>query len=297
MGAMNKKIKKAVFPVGGLGTRFLPATKALPKEMLPIASKPLIQHAFEEAVKAGIEQFIFITGRNKNIITNHFDNVYELESHLTKKEKHDALDLTRNWVPEPGNIAFVRQQHPLGLGHAVWCARNFIGDEPFAVLLADELFLSKRSDSLLSEMISKYDKHQGNMVAVADIDHKLTSRYGIVKPEGDDGKIIKIADMVEKPEPKDAPSNISIVGRYILEPEIFGYLEKTKAGSGGEIQLTDAMKAMLKKHKTYGYRFDGKRMDCGSHIGFLEANIEFALHDPLIKKDARKLIKEISENL
>jgi UTP--glucose-1-phosphate uridylyltransferase len=297
MSAMNKKIKKAVFPVGGLGTRFLPATKALPKEMLPIASKPLIQHAFEEAVKAGIEQFIFITGRNKNIITNHFDNVYELESHLTKKEKHDALDLTRNWVPDPGNIAFVRQQHPLGLGHAVWCARNFIGDEPFAVLLADELFISNRSDSVLSEMVKKYDKYHGNMVAVADIDPSLTSRYGIVKPEGDDGKIMKIKDMVEKPEPKDAPSNISIVGRYILQPEIFDYLEKTKAGSGGEIQLTDAMKAMIKKHKTYGYRFDGKRMDCGSHIGFLEANIEFALHDPLIKKDARKLIKEISENL
>lgn len=297
MTAMNKKIKKAVFPVGGLGTRFLPATKALPKEMLPIASKPLIQHAFEEAVKAGIEQFIFITGRNKNIITNHFDNVYELESHLTKKEKHDALDLTRNWVPEPGNIAFVRQQHPLGLGHAVWCARNFIGDEPFAVLLADELFISNRSDSVLSEMVKKYDKHKGNMVAVADIDPSLTSRYGIVKPEGDDGKIMKIKDMVEKPAPEDAPSNISIVGRYILEPEIFDYLEKTKAGSGGEIQLTDAMKSMIKKHKTYGYRFDGKRMDCGSHIGFLEANIEFALHDPLIKKDARKLIKEISENL
>lgn len=294
---MTKKIRKAVFPVGGLGTRFLPATKALPKEMLPIASKPLIQHAFEEAVKAGIEQFIFVTGRNKNIITNHFDNVYELESHLTKKDKKEALELTRDWIPEPGNIAFVRQQHPLGLGHAVWCARNFIGDDPFAVILADELFLSNRSDSLLSEMVSKYNKYNGNIIAVSDIEPELTSRYGIVKAKDDDGKMMKITDMVEKPNPKDAPSNISIVGRYILQPEIFNYLSKTETGAGGEIQLTDAIKAMLKKHPTYGYRFDGKRMDCGNHLGFLEANVEFALHDPLIAKDAKALIKSIASKL
>ncbi len=294
---MSKKIRKAVFPVGGLGTRFLPATKALPKEMLPIASKPLIQHAFEEAVAAGVEEFIFITGRNKNIITNHFDCVYELESHLGNKEKNDALTLTRDWVPDAGKIAFIRQQHPLGLGHAVWCARNFVGNEPFAVLLADELFISERSNSVLKEMVESYDEKRGNILAVADIAKEDTSKYGIVSPSEDDGVTMKITDMVEKPEPKDAPSNISIVGRYILEPEIFDFLEKTPSGRGGEIQLTDAMKAMIPSCDTFGYRFKGKRLDCGNHMGFLEANIEFALRDPMIKDQARAFIKNISKAL
>jgi UTP--glucose-1-phosphate uridylyltransferase len=294
---MTKKIRKAVFPVGGLGTRFLPATKALPKEMLPIASKPLIQHAFEEAVKAGVEEFIFITGRNKNIITNHFDCVYELESHLGNKEKNDALTLTRDWVPEAGKIAFIRQQQPLGLGHAVWCARHFVGNEPFAVILADELFISDRSDSVLGEMIESYDEKRGNILAVSDIQNEHVSRYGIIKPENDDGVSMKITDMVEKPEPKDAPSNISIVGRYILEPEIFEFLEKTPSGRGGEIQLTDAIKSMIPTCDTFGYRFKGKRLDCGNHIGFLEANIEFGLRDPLISEHAKTLIKNIAKDL
>lgn len=294
---MTKRIKKAVFPVGGLGTRFLPATKALPKEMLPIASKPLIQHAFEEAVNAGIEEFIFITGRNKNIITNHFDHVYELERALDAKEKKDALTLTRDWVPEPGNIAFVRQQKPLGLGHAVWCARNFIKDEPFAVLLADELFLSDRSNSLLGEMIDMFATKPGNIVAVSDVEKEQTNRYGIVAPQDDDGTSMRITDMVEKPQPQDAPSNTSIVGRYILDSSIFDYLAKTEKGSGGEIQLTDAMKSMIPTHDTYGYRFEGRRMDCGNHLGFLEANMEFALRDPLMAEQAKASIKKLAGTL
>lgn len=294
---MTKKIRKAVFPVGGLGTRFLPATKALPKEMLPIASKPLIQHAFEEAVAAGVEEFIFITGRNKNIITNHFDCVYELESHLGNKEKNEALTLTRDWVPDAGKIAFIRQQHPLGLGHAVWCARHFVGNEPFAVLLADELFISERSNSVLKEMVESYDEKRGNILAVADIKKEDTSKYGIVSPSEDNGITMKITDMVEKPDPKDAPSNISIVGRYILEPEIFDFLEKTPSGRGGEIQLTDAMKAMISSCDTFGYRFQGKRLDCGNHLGFLEANIEFALRDPMLRDQAKAFIKNIAKTL
>jgi len=294
---MNRKVKKAIFPVGGLGTRFLPATKAMPKEMMPIANKPLIQHAFEEAVKAGIEEFIFITGRNKNIITNHFDCVYELENHLSSKDKKDSLEMTRDWVPEAGKIAFIRQQHPLGLGHAVWCARHFIKDEPFAVILADELFISDRSESLLGEMIELYNKKKGNIIAVADVDHKDVSKYGIIKPEKDMGSNVKIIDMVEKPSQKDAPSNISIVGRYILEPSIFEFLENTPSGRGGEIQLTDAMKAMIPTLDTYGYRFAGKRMDCGNHLGYLEANIEFALRDPKISNGVKDIIKNIYENL
>jgi UTP--glucose-1-phosphate uridylyltransferase len=291
------KIKKAIFPVGGLGTRFLPATKALPKEMLPIASKPLIQHAFEEAVNAGIKEFIFVTGRNKNIITNHFDCVYELEAELDNKEKHEALALTRDWVPPPGSIAFIRQQNPLGLGHAVWCARNFVKDEPFVVLLADELFISDRSNSLVAEMIEKYNQNEGNYVAVADIERQLTNRYGIVSVQNDNGVDMEITDMVEKPAPSVAPSNISIVGRYILDNKIFDHLAKTQKGSGGEIQLTDAIKAMIAQTNTYGYRFAGKRMDCGNHLGFLEANIEFGIRDPLICDAAKALIKKLASEI
>jgi UTP--glucose-1-phosphate uridylyltransferase len=294
---MVKQVKKAVFPVGGLGTRFLPATKALPKEMLPVASKPLIQHAFEEARQAGIEEFIFITGRNKTIINNHFDCVYELEKHLNDKDSHDALALTRDWVPEAGNIAFIRQQHPLGLGHAVWCARHFIKDEPFAVILADELFPSENGNHLLSDMIEIYKKNQGNIIAVADVEPSDTRRYGIVKPEDDNGSSMKITDMVEKPEPQDAPSNISIIGRYILNPEIFNYLEHTSTGKGGEIQLTDALKSMLASCPTYGYRLKGLRLDCGDHLGYFEANLHFALKDPIFGVQAREYVKNMAKEL
>jgi UTP--glucose-1-phosphate uridylyltransferase len=286
---MKKPLKKAIFPVGGLGTRFLPATKAMPKEMLPVASKPLIQHAFEEAVEAGIEQFIFITGRNKNAISNHFDHSYELQRVLTEKEKAHELALSRDWMPPAGSVAFIRQREPLGLGHAVWCARNFVAeDEPVAVLLADDLYLNKGGPGILKQMVDFYNDVGGNILAVADVPLEQTNRYGIVAPDGDDGKRVKVKGMVEKPHPSVAPSQISITGRYILQPEIFSYLNKQEKGSGGEIQLTDAMAAMLNTAPFYGLRFEGERFDCGSRIGFLDANIAFSLaenetHDRVVE--------------
>lgn len=288
------RIKTAIFPVGGLGTRFLPATKAMPKEMLPIANKPLIQHAFEEACAAGIERFIFITGRNKNIIVNHFDCVYELEDTLANMAKNDALSMTRDWLPPPGNITFIRQQKPLGLGHAVWCARHAVpADEPFAVLLADELFLSDRSCSLLKEMVEMYEEQPGNIIAVSDIPHHLTHRYGVIEAQNDNGITLQITNMVEKPKPEKAPSNISIVGRYIIHPAIFPLLEATNIGVGNEIQLTDALNTMLQFFPTYGYRFAGNRMDCGNPIGFLEANLQFALRDANLKQEVRSMINNM----
>jgi UTP--glucose-1-phosphate uridylyltransferase len=288
-----KRLRKAVFPVGGLGTRFLPATKSLPKEMLPVASKPLIQYAFEEAVAAGIEEFIFITGRNKNAISNHFDHSYELQNVLTEKEKADELFITRGWLPDAGHIAFVRQQEPLGLGHAVWCARNFIGEEPFAVLLADEMMLVK--GGFLKQMAENYHQHGGNHIAVADVAREHTSRYGIIDPETDDGGLIKIRGMVEKPKPENAPSTLSITGRYILQPEIFSYLEQGKRGSGNEIQLTDAMAQMLGSSPFYGVRCNGRRFDCGSQLGFLEANIAYALEQESMREQVREMLKKYSE--
>lgn len=284
-----KRLRKAVFPVGGLGTRFLPVTKSLPKEMLPVASKPLIQYAFEEAAAAGIEQFIFITGRNKNAISNHFDHSYELQKVLSEKEKEEELHITRGWLPHAGQIAFVRQQEPLGLGHAVWCARNFIGDEPFAVLLADEMMLVK--DGFLKQMADSYHQYGGNHVAVADVPRERTKSYGIIDPDYTDGPLIKIRGMVEKPDPAYAPSTLSITGRYILQPEIFGYLEKGKRGSGNEIQLTDAMAQMLGESPFYANKFDGKRFDCGNQLGFLEANIAYALEQESMYDHVQALLK------
>jgi len=289
------KIKKAVFPVGGLGTRFLPATKSIPKEMLTVVDKPLIQYAFEEAKQAGIEEFVFVTGRNKTAIEDHFDNSYELESVLDEKKKNDLLSLARDWIPQAGSIAYTRQQQPLGLGHAVYCAKNFIGNEPFVVILADEMFLSK-GKTLLQDMIEQYNQTGGNILGVADVSNEDVSKYGIVKPEIDDGNNIKICDMVEKPSPEEAPSNISIVGRYILQPQVFDYLEKGKKGRGGEIQLTDAMHAMIKDTPTYGVRFKGRRIDCGNRRGFLEANIAFALQDDNMKGYVQEILKEFIGN-
>jgi UTP--glucose-1-phosphate uridylyltransferase len=289
---MNNHIKKlriAVFPVGGLGTRFLPATKSLPKEMLPVASKPLIQHVFEEAKAAGIEEFIFITGRNKNAISNHFDNSYELETILNEKDKQEQLALAKSWLPSAGHIAFVRQQNPLGLGHAVWCARNFIKNEPFAVLLADEMLLTP--GGFLKQMNELYQKVGGNIVAVADVEKHQTSNYGIIAAESDDNNIIKIKNMVEKPLPKDAPSNISMTGRYILQPEIFDYLSESRVGVNGEIQLTDAMQKMLLTNDFHGLRCTDRRFDCGNELGFLEANIAYSLENNNNKKQIIEMLK------
>lgn len=282
-----KKIRKAVFPVGGLGTRFLPATKSIPKEMLPVVSKPLIQYAFEEAKEAGIEQFIFVMGRNKNAISNHFDNSYELQNVLSSKEKALELELTKGWMPPAGSIVFLRQQEPKGLGHAIHCARNVVGEEPFAVVLADELLKSKTN--FLTEMINLYNKTHGNIIALGEVKKEMVSNYGIVKAEVQ-GSECKISDMVEKPALKDAPSNLSIAGRYILSPEIFSYIEKSKPGSGGEIQLTDAMEAMLASgSEFYGKIFNGERFDCGNPVGFLEANIAYSMEN----KDMQEAVKNI----
>lgn len=290
-----RKVKTAVFPVGGLGTRFLPATKSMPKEMLPIANKPIIQYAYEEARDAGIEKFIFVTGRNKNAINNHFDHAYELESKLDEKNKSQELSQVMSWMPEAGQLAFVRQQKPLGLGHAIWCARNFIAkDEAFVVILADEMMMQSpnRKRNFLGEMIDLYQSKEeiSSVVAVGEVDAKDTNKYGIIKNDGAE----KIVDMVEKPKPEVAPSNLAITGRYILQPEIFEYLSKFEIGSGGEIQLTDAMKAMCKNHPFYYKTIDELRFDCGNVLGYLEANIAFALNNGAIHDDVKKILKKYS---
>lgn len=290
-----RKVKTAIFPVGGLGTRFLPATKSMPKEMLPISNKPIIQYAFEEARDAGIEKFIFVTGRNKNAINNHFDHAYELESKLDEKHKSKELEEVMGWMPSAGQIAFVRQQRPLGLGHAIWCARNFIAEnEPFVIILADEMMMQSenRKQNFLAEMIDDYYQKEevSSYVAVGEIAPEDSNKYGIIKNEG----AAKIIDMVEKPKPQDAPSNLAITGRYILQPEIFSYLENLEIGSGGEMQLTDAMKKMCKDFPFYYKKIDELRFDCGNVLGYLEANIAFALHDKKISDDVKKIIKKYS---
>jgi len=295
----NKKVRTIVFPVGGLGTRFLPATKATPKEMLPVAEKPLIQYAFEEAMSAGIERFIFVTGRNKNSIEDHFDNNYELQSKLSNAKKQAMLEKTVGWLPPAGQIIFLRQQDTLGLGHAVLCAEKFVGDEPFAVSLADELFYKKDSN-MLKEMINLYQNigEKANIVAIQQVGNKNdVSKYGIVSQEKSFGNYIKINGMVEKPKVEDAPSDLSITGKYIFEPEIFKYIKQTKEDASGEIQLTNAMRDSLSEYSTYGYKVNGDRFDCGSVLGYLKANIAFALANDLIKEDVKKLIKDFYINI
>jgi len=288
----QQKIRKAVFPVGGLGTRFLPATKSMPKEMLPVVDKPLIHYAFEEARAAGIEEFIFVTGRNKDAINNHFDHAYELRSTLTQKNKTKELETISGWMPEAGSIVFVRQQEPLGLGHAVWCARNLVGDEPFAVILADDMVLSKTP--CMKQMVGAYNKVGGNILGVMDVPREQTASYGILdiadKKHAKDA-LVKAKGLVEKPQPKDAPSTLSIIGRYILQPEIFKLLEGQKPGAGGEIQLTDAIARMTKGKGVYGYRFEGTRYDCGGLVGYVAANVAFALDRKELKAD---MVKELS---
>jgi len=269
---MYRMIKKAIFPVGGLGTRFLPATKALPKEMLPVVDKPLIQYAVEEAAAAGIEEFIFVTGRNKTAIEDHFDHSFELEETLLAKGKAAALDTVRGMIHSPGSVAYVRQQEPAGLGHAVWCARNLVHDEPVAILLADDLILGK---SCMAEMVASYQG--GNMIAVMDVPKSETSSYGIITPGTDHGQLIDVAGLVEKPDPEDAPSTLAVVGRYIIEAGVFSQLDRQERGAGNEVQLTDALARQIGKVPFHGLRFSGERFDCGSKIGFLQANIAFAM--------------------
>lgn len=289
----HAKIKKAVFPVGGLGTRFLPATKSMPKEMLPVVDKPLIHYAFEEAKAAGVEQFIFVTGRNKHAIEDHFDHVYELQSRLSTRNKDRELELTSNWLPKAGNVSFTRQQEPLGLGHAVWCARHLVGDEPFAVILADDMVLSKTP--CMKQMVKAYGSSGGNILGVMDIPRSQTGSYGIIDPVSKKatGQLVQARSLVEKPAPEKAPSTISIIGRYILQPDVFDILDKQKPGAGGEIQLTDAINKMIGKNDVYGYRFEGTRYDCGSLSGFVAANVAYALERKDVGKTVREEIKRI----
>ena len=287
---MGQMVRKAVFPVGGLGTRFLPATKAMPKEMLPVVDKPLIQYAVEEAQAAGIEDFIFVTGRGKHAIEDHFDVSFELDTMLREREKKDMLSAISSWMPLPGQISYTRQMEPLGLGHAVWCARHLIGDEPFAVLLADDLVMA--DTPCLKQMVDVQAEVGGSVVAVMDVPREHTDRYGILDVENDDGRLASVRGLVEKPDPADAPSTLSIIGRYILQPEVFDHLDKQEKGAGGEIQLTDAMAAILGNEPFHGYRFDGRRFDCGDKAGFLEATIAFALS----RDDLAPAIREIFRN-
>ena len=275
------KIKKAIFPVGGLGTRFLPATKSMPKEMLPIVDKPLIQYAVEEAADAGIEQFIFVTSRGKSAIENHFDHSFELENNLLSKGKRDTLKTAQEMLKIPGSFAYVRQQEPAGLGHAIWCARHLIANEPVAVILADDLIYGT---STIKEMINNYTA--GNMLAVMEVDKNEVSSYGIITP----GKVLaenvtEILGLVEKPSADKAPSNEAVVGRYIIEPAVFDVLEKQNRGASNEIQLTDAIASRIGKSLCSGYKFSGERFDCGSKLGFIQANIKLSLQRPVIKKE------------
>jgi UTP--glucose-1-phosphate uridylyltransferase len=280
-------IKKAIFPVGGLGTRFLPATKALPKEMLPVVDKPLIQYAVEEAAAAGIEEFIFVTGRNKTAIEDHFDHSFELDAMLKSLGKDEALATIHDMVKDPGSVVYVRQQEPAGLGHAVWCARQFAQNEPVAILLADDLILGK---GCLGEMVDAYQG--GNMVAVMDVPNAQTGSYGIVTPGTDNGHLVEVKGLVEKPKPEDAPSNIAVVGRYIIQPSVFDALTLQERGASNEIQLTDALAKQIGGAPFHGVRFSGERFDCGSKLGFLQANLAFGLNHPDMSDGLRDWISK-----
>ena len=287
------RIRKAIFPVAGLGTRFLPATKAMPKEMLPVVDRPLIQHVVDEAREAGIEHFIFVTGRNKSVIEDHFDRQFELEVTLTERGKTAELALLSDAMPEAGTASFTRQQSPLGLGHAVWCARELVGDEPFALLLPDVLVQHERG--CLAQMIDAAQTLDGNanIVAVEEVPAERISMYGVVGVGARKGKAFSISKMVEKPGKAEAPSNLAITGRYILQPQIFDLLGQQAAGTGGEIQLTDAMLALARTQPFYGLQFEGRSFDCGSKIGFLAANVAYALARPDLAAEAKAALRAL----
>ena len=279
---MKMALRKAVFPVAGLGTRFLPATKANPKEMLPIVDKPLIQYAVEEALEAGIKDLIFITGRNKRSIPDHFDKAYELENELEKKQKTEMLNLVRNIVPDDVTCIYIRQVKALGLGHAVLCAKAALSNEPFAVILADDL-IDSPAKGCLRQMVEIFEEYQHSIIAVETVPREETYRYGIVSATDVVDRIKKMTGIVEKPKPEEAPTNLAVVGRYVFTPGILQQLQNTGKGAGGEIQLTDAIAAMLEKEEVYSWEFDGQRYDCGSKLGYLQANVEFGLRHPELK--------------
>ncbi|HXC56331.1 MAG TPA: UTP--glucose-1-phosphate uridylyltransferase GalU [Rhizomicrobium sp.] len=294
--ASPKPVRKAVFPVAGMGTRFLPATKAVPKEMLTVVDKPVIQYAVEEAMAAGIEQFIFVTGRGKHVIEDHFDHAYELESLLTERDKTSELNSLLESLPKSGSVSFTRQQKPLGLGHAVWCARHFVGDEPFAVLLPDDLLVGEPGAT--AQMLDAYRAVGGGIVVAAeDKPREAVQRYGVIDPGRSHGNTTEVKAIVEKPAPDKAPSTLCVIGRYILPPEIFGELDRQERGSGNEIQLTDAMARLIGKVPFHAVRTGCARFDCGEKIGFLEANIAVGLSRPDIAPALRKVLRSVQDKL
>lgn len=290
------KIRKAVLPVAGLGTRVLPATKAIPKEMMPVVDRPALQYVVDEARAAGIEHFVFVTGRNKGAIEDYFDRAYELESSLRDRNKLDILEKLTAELPKAGSTSFVRQQSPLGLGHAIWCARDVIGDEPFAILLPDVLV--KANKSCLAQMVEAYEEVGGNIIAVDEVPMDRVSSYGVIAPKkaGDDGNLIEMSGMVEKPDRDKAPSNLKITGRYILQPEVMQLLSDQAAGAGGEIQLTDAMARLMEIQPFHALKYEGQDYDCGSKYGYFEAFVAYAVDHPEIADDARALIQRLAKN-
>lgn len=288
-----KKIRKAVLPVAGFGTRVLPATKSIPKEMLPVVDRPALQYVVDEAREAGIEHIVFVTGRNKGAIEDYFDRAYELESILYWKKKKKLLDILEDKLPAPGSTSFVRQQSPQGLGHAVWCARDVIGDEPFAVLLPDVLI--KGAPGCLKQMVAAYAQTGGNVIAVNEVPMDQTDKYGVIAPKSQTGNVYEMSGMVEKPKPSEAPSNLSITGRYILQPEIFKFLEAQEPGAGNEIQLTDAMANLMKSDSFFALAFEGEPHDCGSKLGYFKAVMAYAVDHKEIGEEARDVLNNICQ--
>ncbi len=288
---MGKRITKAVFPVAGLGTRFLPVTKASPKEMLPIVDKPLVQYAAEEAIEAGIDELIFVTGRNKRSIEDHFDKAYELEAELSAKNKQDLLKIVQNVLPGRVSCVYIRQPEALGLGHAVLCAKQIVGDDPFAVILADDLI--NHQTSVMKQMVQQYERHQCSIIGVENIPREDTGSYGIVHGERASERLHRMDGIVEKPRPEKAPSTLAVVGRYILTPAVFSCLERMQAGAGGEIQLTDGIAELLRQETVYAYEFSGRRYDCGSKFGYLQATVEYALEHPELNERFRAYLKSL----
>lgn len=286
-----KRVTKAVFPVAGLGTRFLPATKASPKEMLPIVDKPLIQYAAEEALAAGIDELIFVTGRNKRSIEDHFDKAYELETELKADGKKELLQVVQNVLPNSTVCVYIRQSEALGLGHAVLCAKQVVGDDPFAVILADDLISA--TPGVIKQMVELHDQHQCSVVGVQNVSREETGSYGIVKGQATNPRTYVVEEIVEKPAPEKAPSTLAVVGRYILSPRIFEMLESVKPGAGGEIQLTDGIAALLAREQVLAYEFAGKRYDCGNKYGYLQASVEYALEHPELKDKFRAYLKSL----
>ncbi len=287
-------VRKAIIPAAGLGTRFLPATKAQPKEMLPIVDKPTIQYIIEEAVEAGIQDIIVVTGRNKRSIEDHFDRSIELELELEKSDKQEMLDMVRE-ISDMANIHYIRQKEPRGLGHAILAAQHFIGDEPFAVLLGDDVVVSRQP--CLGQMLDVFKEYQTSILGVQTVAHEVVDKYGIIAGKQVDERVYKVNDMVEKPAPEEAPSDVAVLGRYIITPEIFRFLETQDAGKGGEIQLTDALKRLAKEQAMYAYDFKGHRYDVGSKVGFIQANIEFALRREELRAEMEEYLKKLQENL